>query len=78
MKTAISIPDEVFHRAEELAKSLGLSRSELYSQALANFLKSHRSLSVTDRLNLVYAQEDSSLDPSIATMQSQTISPEQW
>lgn len=62
MKTAISIPDEVFHRAEELAKSLGLSRSELYSQAVANFLKSHRSLSVTDRLNLVYAQEDSSLD----------------
>jgi len=78
MKTAISIPDEVFHRAEELAKSLGLSRSELYSQAVANFLKSHRSLSVTDRLNLVYSQENSSLDPSITTMQSQTISPEQW
>jgi metal-responsive CopG/Arc/MetJ family transcriptional regulator len=78
MKTAISIPDEVFHRAEELAKSLGLSRSELYSQAVANFLKSHRSLSVTNRLNLVYSKENSSLDPSITTMQSQTICPEQW
>ncbi|ELR97423.1 hypothetical protein [Gloeocapsa sp. PCC 73106] len=78
MKTAISIPDEVFHQAEALAKNLGLSRSELYTQAVANFLKSHRSLTVTERLNQVYSQEDSSLDSLVAVMQLKTIDDEQW
>ncbi|HKZ74280.1 MAG TPA: hypothetical protein VJ011_09455 [Steroidobacteraceae bacterium] len=38
MKVAVSIPDEVFNEAEELAKRLNASRSEIYSRALAEFL----------------------------------------
>jgi predicted transcriptional regulator len=38
MKTAVSVPDELFERADRLAKRLSLSRSELYSRALAEFL----------------------------------------
>jgi predicted transcriptional regulator len=38
VKTAISISDEIFNKAEELAESLGISRSELYTQAIANFI----------------------------------------
>jgi predicted DNA-binding protein len=34
MKTAISLPDEVFESAEQLAKRLGKSRSELYALAI--------------------------------------------
>ena len=34
MKTAISIPDEVFRSAERLAQRLGVSRSELYAKAV--------------------------------------------
>jgi hypothetical protein len=33
LKTAISIPDQVFRRAEAAAKRLGLSRSELFTRA---------------------------------------------
>ena len=39
MKTAISIPDEIFLAAEQLAKRIGSSRSELYATALAAYLK---------------------------------------
>ncbi len=38
MKTAVSIPDELFHQAETEARREGLSRSRLYSRALAAYL----------------------------------------
>lgn len=38
MKTAVSIPDELFHQADELAKRLGKSRSEVYREALADYV----------------------------------------
>lgn len=47
MKTAISIPDEVFRRAERAAKRLGISRSELYTKAITEFLGVRRDSSVT-------------------------------
>ena len=78
MKTAISIPDDVFIQAEKVAQQLGISRSELYSQAIANFIKSYRSQTVTDVLNQVYAQEDSALDERVAAMQFDSISLGEW
>jgi hypothetical protein len=38
MKTAVSLPDPLFRRAEKAAKRLGISRSELYARALGEFL----------------------------------------
>lgn len=37
MKTAISIPNLIFEEAEEAAKELRMSRSELYTKALREF-----------------------------------------
>lgn len=39
MKTAISLPDELFHEADAIARGLGISRSELYSTALRSYLR---------------------------------------
>lgn len=60
MKTAISIPDDVFRAAEELAHELGQSRSGLYAQAVREYLARHSSDSVTQALDAVWAdtQED--------------------
>ena len=41
MKTAISIPDNIFESADDLAKRLGLSRSELYVKAIVQYLAEH-------------------------------------
>ncbi len=41
MKTAVSIPDDVFEDAERLASRLHTSRSKLYARALAEFVARH-------------------------------------
>ncbi len=53
MKTAVSIPNPVFEEAENLARRLGLSRSELYSRAVNMFLEAYREDRITEALNQV-------------------------
>ncbi len=69
MKTAVSVPDPLFEAADELADRLGMSRSALYSQAVAEFLERHRSDGVTVRLNEVYSSTSSELDPVLGDSQ---------
>jgi metal-responsive CopG/Arc/MetJ family transcriptional regulator len=78
MKTAISIPDEVFHAAEEISRRLRMSRSELYSRAVAAFIASHRSTGVKEQLDAIYGEEDSTLDPVLAHWQSLSLPREDW
>ncbi|HWF26578.1 MAG TPA: ribbon-helix-helix protein, CopG family [Solirubrobacteraceae bacterium] len=51
MKTAVSIPDDLFRRADELASQLGKSRSELYREALADYVARRDPKAVTSALN---------------------------
>jgi metal-responsive CopG/Arc/MetJ family transcriptional regulator len=53
MKTAVSIPDQVFEEAERLAEELKTSRSQLYSKALAEFVARHAPDRVTETMNRV-------------------------
>lgn len=80
MKTAISIPDELFSAAEQAAKRLGLSRSELYRKALRGFLAEHDDRAVTETLNAVYSAEfeESQLDPELARLQAASLAREEW
>ncbi len=73
METTLSLPDPLFEAAEELAKRLGLSRSELYANAIAEYLRSHRREAVTETLNRIYEQEPSGLDPVIAAVQAASL-----
>ena len=78
VKTAISIPDEIFEAAEELAERLGVSRSELYATAVAEYVAAQRSRGVTARLNEVYADESSSLDTALQRAQADALASEDW
>lgn len=51
MKTAVSIPDELFRRAEDLAERRGKSRSQVYREALAEYLVRRDQASVTAALD---------------------------
>ncbi len=75
MKTAISIPDRVFRSGEQLAERLGVSRSELYSKALAALVNEHQDDLITARLNVIYGpgREDSSLDAELSLLQHRTL-----
>lgn len=78
MKTTISIPDEVFNRAEAAARKLGVSRSELYSRAVAAFVEQYEQKGVTAALDEIYAREDSALEPSLAQAQARSLKPDAW
>lgn len=78
MKTAISVPDPVFEAAEDLAKRLGISRSQLYATALARYLDSFNDEAITRTLNEVYADSPDSVDPVLLQMQLQSLPLEDW
>lgn len=53
MKTAVSIPDDVFTQAEKLARHCGVSRSQLFSAALREYVARHAAEDVTESMNRV-------------------------
>ena len=62
VKTAVSLPDELFEQAEQLADRLGIPRSRLYARALTEYLERHRHDGVTEALDAVYLTESAELD----------------
>ena len=78
MKTAISIPDHVFEEAEKVAQRLGMSRSELYANAVSEYVREHKGEKVTEKLNEVYQQESSKLDSVSRALQFASIKKGEW
>ena len=80
MKTAISIPDKVFEAAEKAAKRLGVSRSELYVNAIQEYLAQHSDEHVTEELNNIYSSSkvDGQLDSILRKMQSSSLNGNEW
>lgn len=78
MKVAISLPDPVFRAAETLARKLGKSRSQLYAEAIAEYVGVRGAKALTARLNAVYAKESSEIDPALKYAQLERLSREAW
>jgi len=62
MKTAVSIPDDVFEEAERLAAELQTSRSQLYSRALKEFVTRHKPDRMTEAMNRVIDEVGGEVD----------------
>jgi len=65
MKTAVSVPDAIFREAEVHAKRLHKSRSQLYSEALTEYLCRHAPEEVTDAMNRVVDAMPDQTDPFV-------------
>lgn len=78
MKVAISLPDPVFKAAEHLAQRLKKSRSQLYAEAIAEYVGARGADAVTNRLNAVYANESAEVDEALTLAQLKTLSHETW
>ncbi|MEE9397101.1 MAG: hypothetical protein V3V31_08840 [Methylococcales bacterium] len=78
MKTAISVPDPIFHSAEIMAHQLAISRSELFTKAISEYLETHKYQDVTESLNQVYTEVSSILDEELIEMQFNSIEKEIW
>ena len=78
MKTELSIPNPIHHAAEKLAKELGISLSELYTAALTTYVVEHEKKSVTEKLDDVYLNENSVIEPELIQMQIAVLGNEEW
>ena len=78
MKTAISLPEDLFRLAEAAARKLKMSRSQLYATALAEYLERRKTSNITDRLNRIYSRESSGLDPALQSAQIRSLEREHW
>ena len=72
MKTAISVPDDVFALADALARRLKISRSELYATAVAEYVAKQRDEGTTEKLNVVYADLPGGVDPALRGAQGRS------
>jgi hypothetical protein len=78
MKTAVSIPDDVYKRAEEFAQRNKISRSSLYAVAVDVYVQQHFSNDITRKLNDVYSSSENALDPVLDKMQILSLDKEEW
>jgi predicted transcriptional regulator len=78
MKTAISIPDALFHEAEKLAQRLGKSRSQVYREALAEYVARLEPGAVTRGLDDVVAEVGGDLDGFVAQAGRSALERSEW
>jgi metal-responsive CopG/Arc/MetJ family transcriptional regulator len=79
MKTAVSLPDQVFQAAERHAKRAHKSRSQLYAEALAEYLTRHAPEEVTEAMNRVVDQlGDQRTDPFVARAGRRILERTDW
>jgi len=78
MKTAVSLPDAVFKEAERFARQSHKSRSQLYAEAIAEYLARHLPDAVTEAMNQVCGRLDTERDGFVATAARKTLASESW
>jgi metal-responsive CopG/Arc/MetJ family transcriptional regulator len=78
MKTAISLPDEIFREADRLAKRLKKSRSQLYQEAVAEYLARHEPEAITEALDRLLEQVDTKPDDFTSAAARRVIGRTEW
>lgn len=78
MKTAISVPDQLFDKAEKLARTTGKSRSQIYQEALAEYLLRRDPEAVTEAMDQALAEIDQVSDPWLTQASRSALERAEW
>jgi len=78
MKITVSIPDAVFKAAERLAKERQVPRSQVFVEALEEYVARHSPEAVTEKLDAVYRVEESGMDEALVRAQFSVPDHEAW
>ena len=78
MKTAVSIPDEVYAETERLVHQLNKSRSEVYSLALAEYVARHAPERVTEAMDRVCREVGEECDEFAAVAARRILERSPW
>jgi predicted transcriptional regulator len=78
MKTAVSIPDDVFEKVDRFARRAKRSRSEVFSDALREYMARHVPDEVTDAINLALDEIGDQHDDFVAAAARKTLEKTEW
>ena len=78
MKTAVSLPDEVFREAERQARRTKKSRSQLYAEALSEYLARHAPDEVTEAMNRIVDQLSEPTDAFVSAAGRRILERSEW
>jgi predicted transcriptional regulator len=78
MKVAVSVPNDVFERADRLARAAGRSRSDVYSSALREYVARHAPDEITTALDRVIADIDDPVDPFVGVASRRVLEATEW
>lgn len=78
MKTVISVPTPVFQRADRLARRLKKSRSQLYSEAISEYVERHDRDEITAALDAVYGSVKSRPDDFVRAAGREALRSSEW
>jgi predicted transcriptional regulator len=78
MKTAVSIPEDVFKGAERLARKTKRSRSRLFSDALKEYLARHTPDSVTEAMNKACSELGAAKDEFVSSAARRVLERSEW
>ena len=78
MKTAVSIPQPIFQSAERLARRLKKSRSQLYAEAVAEYVARREPEAVTEAMNAVCAEVDTRADTFVRVAAKRVLERTEW
>jgi metal-responsive CopG/Arc/MetJ family transcriptional regulator len=78
MKTAVSIPNDIFERVERLARRTKKSRSRLFSEALREYVARHGAEEVTDAINRVCAELGNTKDSFVSAASRRVLERSEW
>ena len=78
MKTVVSIPDDIFERAERLALQERRSRSEVYSAALDEYLARHAQDEIVDAMNRVHGEVGGNDGAFLAAAGKRVLADTEW
>jgi hypothetical protein len=78
MKTAVSIPEDIFADAEVLARRLRTSRSHLYARALSEFVARHAPDRVTEAMDRVLDDVGQAVDPLVDSAARTVLERVEW
>jgi metal-responsive CopG/Arc/MetJ family transcriptional regulator len=78
MKTAISIPDKIYRDAERLSRRLKKSRSQVYTEAVTEYVARHDPDDVTEAMNRVCEAMDTYSDPALSAVARRTLEDVEW
>mgnify|MGYP001243135858 CR=1 FL=1 len=82
MKTAVSLPDDLFEKVEELAEELHLSRSRIFAEAVRDYIAKQKNEEILRTLNQVYSEAETEEEKTVRKKNkkryARTLKAEKW